>query len=117
VLALYAWNLDALFAAIGMWSYGARIAVCLVLLFPLAFLMGFPFALGMGTLARLNKERFFVWAWGINGSFSVVGSVLVPVVSVLFGLSAALLGAAALYLLAIPAFLQLRLPDRSVQES
>jgi hypothetical protein len=111
LLMVYALSLNILFAEIGMWSYSARIATCLVLLFPLAFLMGFPFALGMGTLAQLSKERFFVWAWGINGSFSVVGSVLVPILSVLFGLSVVLFSAAALYLLAVPAFLQLRLPN------
>jgi hypothetical protein len=100
-----------------MWSYVGKITSSLVLLFPLAFLMGFPFTLGMGTLATLNKERFFVWAWGINGSFSVVGSVLVPVLSVLFGHSVSILGAAPQYLSAVPAFLQLRLPDRSNQEA
>jgi spermidine synthase len=117
LLIVYAMNLDVLLAGIGMWSYAGRVCVCLALLFPLAFLMGFPFTLGMGSLAALNKERFFVWAWGINGSFSVVGSVLVPVLSVLFGLSVCLFSAALLYLLAAPAFLQLQLPDRHGQEA
>ncbi|MBU1106956.1 MAG: hypothetical protein KKB51_09840 [Candidatus Riflebacteria bacterium] len=100
-----AWWLNPLFDAIGTWPYIARILVCLAVLFPLAFLMGFPFALGMGTLARLGKEQFFVWAWGINGSFSVVGAVLVPLIAVHSGLSSALWLAAAFYLLIIPAFL------------
>ena len=32
----------------------------------------------------------FVWAWGINGCFSVIGAALVPIVATSFGLSAVL---------------------------
>lgn len=108
--------LNPLFDAIGAWPYTLRILACLTVLFPLAFLMGFPFALGMGTLAGLGKEQFFVWAWGINGSFSVVGAVLVPLIAVHSGLSTALWGAAALYMLIIPAFLLFNKPDKSVSQ-
>jgi hypothetical protein len=117
LLLVYSVGLDPLFMRIGGWAYGAKMLTCLCLLFPLAFLLGFPFTLGMATLAHLNKDRFFVWAWGINGSFSVVGSALVPVISVTQGLSTAMLCAALLYAAAIPAFLQLRLPDISSQEA
>ncbi len=112
LVAVYAWWFDSLIGPIGNWPYGLKILACLVLLFPLAFLMGFPFALGMATLATLKKEAFFVWAWGINGSFSVVGSVLAPVLAVLFGLKLVLLAAAALYLLSWPSFMYLKAPDR-----
>lgn len=111
-LILYVVTLNPLLTAIGPWSYPAKATVCLVLLAPLAFLLGFPFALGMGTLSILHKEHFFVWAWGINGSFSVVGSVLVPVFSVLFGLSSVLLLSAAIYLMAAPCFLGFAKPLR-----
>lgn len=107
-------GLNPLFDAIGGWPYSLRILVCLLILFPLAFLMGFPFALGMGTLARLGKEQFFVWAWGINGSFSVTGSVLVPLIAVHSGLSTALWIAASLYLVIIPAFLLFNKTDKAV---
>jgi len=105
-----AW-LDRTLALAGLWPYGFKIVFCLFLLFPLAFLMGFPFAIGMSTLSRLRKEHFFVWAWGINGSFSVAGSVLVPIVSVSLGISTVIVIAAVIYLLALPAFLHLRVPD------
>jgi hypothetical protein len=111
ILVLFAFCLDPILGAVGWWPYGAKILFCLALLFPVAFLMGFPFALGMATLSRLNKEHFFVWAWGINGSFSVVGSVLVPILSVIFGISSAIMVSAAVYLIALPAFLSLRIPD------
>jgi hypothetical protein len=47
----------------------------------------------------------FLWAWGINGCFSVIGAALVPLVATSFGLSAVLLVAGSAYLVAIPAFL------------
>lgn len=105
ILFLYSLTLSLVLTSIGDWSYSARTTLCLALLAPLAFLLGFPFALGMSTLSNLHKEHFFVWAWGINGSFSVVGSVLVPVLSVLFGLSSVLLLSGGIYLLAAPCFL------------
>jgi spermidine synthase len=111
VLLLYSVYLDRILGLVGLWPYGVKIGFCLVLLFPLAFLMGFPFALGMSTLSRLRKEHFFVWAWGINGSFSVVGSVLVPIISVSLGISTVIVIAAIIYLAALPSFLNLQVPD------
>ncbi|MDE0716925.1 MAG: hypothetical protein OXH64_03185, partial [Rhodospirillaceae bacterium] len=96
--------------AIGQWPYPLRIATCILLIAPAAFLMGFPFPTGMTMLSRLGKERFFLWAWGINGTFSVVGAVAVPIVNVLFGQQTLLLAAAALYLIALPAFFSLLKP-------
>ncbi len=111
LLVFYAVYLDRILGLVGLWPYGTKIFFCLTLLFPLAFLMGFPFALGMSTLSRLKKEHFFVWAWGINGSFSVVGSVLVPIVSVSLGISTVILIAAVIYFMALPSFFRLQLPD------
>jgi hypothetical protein len=111
VLLLYSVYLDRLLGLVGLWPYAVKIIFCLALLFPLAFLMGFPFALGMSTLSRLKKEHFFVWAWGINGSFSVVGSVLVPIISVSLGISTVIVIAAIIYLAALPSFFNLQVPD------
>jgi hypothetical protein len=111
VLGLYAAFLDPIMGLVGLWPYGAKIIFCLILLFPPAFLMGFPFALGMSTLSRLKKEHFFVWAWGINGSFSVVGSVMVPIISVSLGISTVILIASVIYFTALPSFFRLQLPD------
>ena len=104
LLALGSLIYDPILGAIGQWPYWPRILACLMLLAPPAFLMGFPFPTAMTMLARLGKERFFIWAWGINGSFSVMGAVAVPIVAVLFGQSSVILAAAVLYLLALPAF-------------
>jgi hypothetical protein len=89
---------------IGGLPYGLRLIACFVLIAPPAFLMGFPMATGMGWLARLGKDHLFVWAWGINGCFSVVGAASVPIIATAFGLNAVLYVSAGAYLLAIPAF-------------
>ncbi len=110
ILIAYSFILGPILDVIGLWPYALRIVACLALLMPPAFLMGFPFPTGMGMLSRLGKEHFFLWAWGINGLFSVVGSVAVPLIAVLFGLKALMWVAAGAYLLALPAFFALLLP-------
>lgn len=89
---------------IGTFPYGWRLFFCFLLIFPPAFLMGFPMPTAMNSLARLKKDHMFLWAWGINGCFSVIGAALVPLVATSFGLSAVLLVAGSAYLVAIPAF-------------
>ncbi len=91
--------------SIGALSYLGRIAFCLVIVAPVAFLMGFPMATAMNWLALRGRDQMFVWAWGINGSFSVVGAAAVPLIAVSFGLSAVLVVAAFGYGLAMLAFL------------
>jgi hypothetical protein len=95
---------------IGTFPYGLRLLFCFLLIFPPAFLMGFPMPTAMGSLARLEKDHMFLWAWGINGCFSVIGAALVPLVATSFGLSSVLYVSGAAYLIAIPAFFGVVLP-------
>jgi len=110
LLLAYGFLLDPILDAIGSWPYLLRIVACLLLLFPAAFLMGFCMPTGMTMLSRLGKEHLFLWAWGINGSFSVIGSVLVPLIATQFGLGALLILAAGAYLVAMPAFFSVLIP-------
>jgi hypothetical protein len=91
ILGGYAFLLDPVLDTIGTWPYLLRVVACLALIFPPAFLMGFPMPMAMTTLGRLGKDHMFLWAWGINGSFSVLGAALVPIISTSFGLPAVLL--------------------------
>ena len=52
----------------------------------------------------------FLWAWGINGCFSVIGAALVPIVATSFGLPAVVLVGAIAYLVALPAFFSVLMP-------
>jgi hypothetical protein len=104
LLITYSLILNPILNAIGGLPYTVRLICCFALIAPPAFLMGFPMATGMGVLTRLHKEHMFLWAWGVNGCFSVIGAALVPIIATSFGLAAVIAIAGAAYLIAIPAF-------------
>ncbi len=116
ILIFYGLFLDRILDAFGGQPYWLRLMLSFALIFPPAFLMGFPMATGMGWLARLGKEPMFLWAWGINGCFSVIGAAIVPIVATSFGLGAVLFTAGGAYLLAIPAFFAVLTPVAKSRE-
>jgi MFS-type transporter involved in bile tolerance (Atg22 family) len=69
-----------------------------------------PMPMAMTMLARLGKDHMFLWAWGINGCFSVVGAALVPVLATSFGLAAVLMVSGFAYLAAMLGFFAVLLP-------
>jgi SAM-dependent methyltransferase len=106
--------LDRVLGLIGTLPYLVRLILCFALIFPPAFLMGFPMPIAMTSLARLGKDHMFLWAWGINGCFSVIGAAMVPIIATSFGLNAVLMIAGTAYLIAIPAFFAVLLPLRTI---
>lgn len=56
-----------------------------------------PFAYGIRRV-RAASSSLVPWAWAVNGSASVVGSVLAVVISMMAGFSTVLLGAALVYI-------------------
>ena len=74
----------------------AKIAISIALVAPLAFAMGMPFPLGLRGLATTDVP----WAWAINGTASVLSSMLATLVAVHFGFTVLVALAAALYALA-----------------
>ena len=113
LLLVYGLYLSPVLDWIGSYPYSVRLLLCFLLVSPPAFLMGMPMATAMTWLARLEKEHLFVWAWGINGCFSVIGSAAVPIVATSFGLGAVLQWAAIAYVIAIPAFFAVLMPPRA----
>ena len=77
-----------------------KIPVVLLVIAPLAFLMGMPFPLGLARVARL-RPRLVPWAWGVNGWASVLSAVLAALLAVHFGFTAVIASGCVLYLLAI----------------
>jgi hypothetical protein len=113
----YGLYLDRVLDLIGTLPYLVRLIFCFLLVFPPAFLMGFPMPTAMTSLARLGKDHMFLWAWGINGCFSVIGAAAVPIIATSFGLNAVLVIAGCAYLIALPAFFAVLLPLRRAAAS
>jgi hypothetical protein len=76
-----------------------RIAIAIAVIAPLGFLMGMPFPRGLRATGQgpFPAPSFY---WGLNGIFSVVGSMATMVAAVVAGFTWAMLGGAAFYLLA-----------------
>lgn len=77
----------------------ARGAAAIVLLGPVAFLMGMPFPLGIRTLAR-DDQRRLAWAWAANGFASVTAAPLAALLALELGFTAVLIVAATAYAVA-----------------
>ena len=68
----------------------------------LSALLGFFFPTGLRLVNRLSPEAT-AWMWGVNGAFSVLGSIVAVAISIFVGIHANVLAAAALYgMLAFP---------------
>jgi spermine/spermidine synthase len=77
----------------------ARIAVSVATLLPMGFLMGMAFPLGMRR-ALADTPSIAAWLWGVNGAASVCASVLVVVIALGAGISAALWAGSVCYAVA-----------------
>jgi hypothetical protein len=83
-----------------------------LLIVPLGFLMGMPFPSGLRLLSDGGTgEGLTEWAWAMNASASVLGSVLAMVIAIHFGLNVTLFCGAIAY--AFAALLAFSLNNRS----
>ena len=117
LLLSYALFVNLALDGIAALPYGERLVLCFLLIAPPAFLMGFPMPTAMTTLGRLGKDHLFIWAWGVNGCFSVIGAAAAPVIATNFGLGAVIEIAGFAYLLALPAFFGVIAVDKSKSEA
>jgi len=76
-----------------------RVGFTFVVLAPLGFLLGMPFPLGLSVAAG-RRSVWVPWAWGINGSASVVGAAAAPLIALHLGFSAVILAGMLFYCLA-----------------
>jgi hypothetical protein len=99
VSALYALALPRLVPSLLPLPLAARIAIAILLVAPLGFLMGMPFPKGLRATGQGPFPAPPLY-WGLNGLFSVLGSMATMVTAVVFGFTWAMLGGAAFYALA-----------------
>jgi hypothetical protein len=77
-----------------------KIIISLILLFPMSTLLGMPFPTGIKVIGR-ESAHFIPWAWGVNGFFTVIGSVVAIILSMALGFKVVIVLAALLYLAAL----------------
>lgn len=82
-------------ATIGF-SFIVKVLLTFALIAPPAFIMGMAFPIGLRHLSQ-HATAEIPWAWGINGSLSVVSTVLATLVALKLGFDLVLLGAAGIY--------------------
>jgi spermidine synthase len=88
-------------------SDAARMLAAALLVLPLGFFLGMPFPLGILALEGQPKGAI-AWAWGLNGLFTVVGSLASVILGVAVGFRLTLVAAVATYVLAALTFSRLR---------
>ena len=63
-----------------------RCLLAIILLAPVGLLLGFPFPLGIRMMGDDGAE-LIPYAYGLNGAFGVLGSVMALVLALMFGFS------------------------------
>ena len=77
-----------------------RVLICLMLIAPPGFALGFCFPIGMRWMRTLAQERNLPWMWALNGAAGTLGSFVAMLISMETSIGTCTLVAAALYLLA-----------------
>ncbi len=93
---LYLLALPPLFGWLMPLGDGAKIALAVALIAPLAFWMGMPFPLGLERVAQ-RLPALVPWAWGVNGCASVLSAVLATLLAMNAGFTVVVLTAIAVY--------------------
>ncbi|HTT18001.1 MAG TPA: hypothetical protein VMG82_03585, partial [Candidatus Sulfotelmatobacter sp.] len=92
--------------ALGL-SLPLRVMLSIFVLAPLAISLGMPFPLGLRLVSH-EAEILVPWAWGVNGFFTVVGTVMALILAMSFGFRMVLMLGGVSYLLAWIAILNSR---------
>jgi hypothetical protein len=85
-------------AALGLPLF-ARVALALAVIAPLGIMLGTPFPTGLRVVAA-EAPGLVPWAWGINGFFTVMGTILALMFAMMLGFFTVLVMAGVCYLLA-----------------
>src|SRR5215510_7186111 len=99
VILIYVMLLPMLLQAAVGWPFAMKLVISAVVLVPLGFLMGTPFPTGLRLVNR-SRNATVEWAWAMNASASVLGSVAAMVIAIHFGLTVTLACAALAYAMA-----------------
>lgn len=93
IIFVYPWLLNQML----VYSLVIRAVTTFFLLLPLGLLLGIPFPTTIRIVKDAGMEKIIPWMYGINGTMSVLGSVLAVVLSMTFGFTPAFLVGLVLY--------------------
>lgn len=96
LIGLYILALPTIFAALLYLPDLTRAIVSVILIAPLSLVMGMPFPTGLRQLGA-QAPALTPWAWGVNGVFSVLGSVMVIIISMASSFTVAMICGAICY--------------------
>jgi hypothetical protein len=74
-----------------------RVLLAVLLIMPVGIALGVPFPSGIRLISE-RAPQLIPWAWGVNGFFTVVGSILALMLSMMIGFRAVLWIAIGIYL-------------------
>ncbi|MEQ1908345.1 MAG: hypothetical protein ABMA15_05955 [Vicinamibacterales bacterium] len=77
-----------------------RCLIALCAIAPVGVLLGMPFPAGL-RLVSVHSPALVPWAWGVNGFFTVIGTVSSLMLAMTFGFTVALLCGTACYVVAL----------------
>jgi spermidine synthase len=85
--------------ALGLPMLG-RIVIVIIMLMPIGILLGMPFPMGLLIVGE-EAPAFVPWAWGVNGFFTVIGSIGASILGMAFGFTVVLMFSGVCYLSAL----------------
>ena len=111
---------DAVTERVLAWSEPGRIALVIVMLFPIGVMLGMFLPTGVDRARQLagisgaDTGRVVAWCWAVNGFFSVIGSTMTTMLSMTFGFDRTMLLGLVLYAVAT-AVMVTGIPSRDVR--
>ena len=100
VLALFVFGGPWLLKATLGFSLASRVMIVIAMLAPLGIVLGMPFPIGLRIVGE-DSPAFVPWAWGVNGFFTVIGSIGASILGMALGFSVVMGISGACYLLAL----------------
>jgi len=89
------------------WTLAFRILIAIVILIPLGVLLGMPFPTGL-RLVSLEAPALVPWGWGVNGFFTVIGTVIALILAMAWGFKVVLVVGGCSYLVALGVIAQVQ---------
>ena len=82
-----------------VYSQVIRSIVSFFMMIPFGFLLGIPFPTAIQLLKQKQIEKYIPWMYGINGTMSVLGSIIAVILSMVFGFTFSFFAGLSLYLI------------------